>query len=97
MIKIFFYWLFNKSKTLRDLCRLNITARERELEDQHKKMTTSLMLDTREKLFNDYSKKERELLLRIRDVLEINQNRALRKKWRRITTNKNSPFYIFNN
>jgi hypothetical protein len=76
MIKIFFYWLFQKSKTLRSILNLNI-------------QNVSRM----ENRINEH--KNKALIDRIKTVLEINQNRSLRRKWKRITENKNSPFYIY--
>jgi hypothetical protein len=76
MIKVFFYWLFQKSKTLRSILNLNI-------------QNVSRM----ENRINEH--KNKALIDRIKTVLEINQNRSLRRKWKRITENKNSPFYIY--
>jgi len=65
MIKLFFYWLFHKSKTL-----------------QH--------------LLNDRLKvSEKKLLTNIEYALGMNECKHLRWKWRRITLNPDSPFYIF--
>jgi hypothetical protein len=36
-----------------------------------------------------------ETVAKIRIALETNQCKHLRRKWNRITTNKNSPFYIY--
>lgn len=76
MIKVFLYWLFQRSKTLQGLLNINL---------QNSNRNTNQINE----------KKNKALLERIKTVLEINQNRSLRRKWKRITENKNSPFYIY--
>jgi len=61
MIKIFFYWLFQKSKTLQQIQQ------------------------NQEVIF----------LNNIYRAFDLNQHRSFRRKFKRITENKNSPFYIY--
>jgi len=87
MLKLFFYWLFHKSKTLQQISNnyLNHQSNAFEKEIQFK--------------LENYSSKTNQILNdminNIRNSLELNQNRSLRRKWKRITENKNSPFYIY--
>ena len=91
MLKLFFYWLFNHSKTLQDLCSIRILHKERELRGLDHKDKMELIKEIGEK----FTSKELEIIERIKRALSVNQNRALRRKWKRITENKNSPFYIY--
>jgi len=65
MMKLFFYWLLQKSKTLKNIFAI------------HSDNAVKIMVNN------------------IKNSLELNQNRSLRRKWKRITENKNSPFYIY--
>ena len=76
MIKIFFYWLYQKSKTLQGLARIN---------SQNDYRSVNIINNNKNSV----------LVNRIKEVLELNQDRSLRRKWKRITENKNSPFYIY--
>lgn len=80
MIKIFFYWLFHKSKTLQQLSKINQSNAVKVSEYEHKTY---------------YDKKTEILLNKIKESFGVNQNRFLRRKWKRITSNPRSPFYIY--
>lgn len=76
MIKIFFYWLFQRSKTLQGLVNINT----------HKKVSDIVQ--------EKYSTRD-QVIKNLFDALQVNKNKFLRRKWNRITTNQNSPFYIY--
>lgn len=74
MIKLFFYWLFQRSKTLQGLVKIH--------SDQN--VVPIKLQPTRD-----------SVIVNLFSALQVNQNKFLRRKWDRITTNKNSPFYIY--